>query len=373
LPPDLESTRRVRVAGGGPSGLAAAIELAQYGAPVDVYERHARIGARFSGDHQVLPAFGENPNGYALLDALGVPLDTLSARPLHTARFLDADGRVVEAQSTEPYAILVRRGPDERSLDNALAARARSLGVRIHTGRALPIEHADVLATGLRRVDGLARERMFKTSSPDRIDVLLDDELAPSGYAYLFVDQGEATLGIAALGAFDDLQARLEVAKRRFLDLGTFDEHEPRTAAHGMNFTLPTSAIDDGRPRVGEAAGFQDFLFGLGLRMAILSGRLAAQALVEHRDYDALWTRSIGARMRTSLVDRWLYERGFVRRALFQRLGNEDLREVLTTLQRDHWLKRSARPWVERVRLRRDGSGGLVPRSIPVPGEGRAS
>lgn len=366
---DLESSRRVRVAGGGPSGLAAAIELAGYGAPVDVYERHARVGARFAGDHQVLPAFGDAPNGYALLDALGVHPDTISVRPLHTARFLDGDGHVVEAQSDEAYALLVRRGPGEGTLDTALAARARSVGVRIHTGRPLALQHADVLATGLRRVDGLAMERMFRTSSPDRIDVLLDEDLAPGGYAYLFVDQGEATLGIAALGAFKDLESRLEAARRHFVRLGDFDEEDPRTAAHGMNFTLPTSAVDDGRPRVGEAAGFQDFLFGLGLRMALISGRLAAQALAEHRDYDALWSRSIGKRMRTSLVDRWLYERGFVRRAMFQRLRTEDLREVLTALQRDHWLKRSVQPLVCRARLRHDGNGGLVPRVITTPGE----
>ena len=370
LSADLESTRRVRVAGAGPAGLATAIELAQFGAPVDVYERHPRVGSRFSGDHQVLPAFGDAPNGWALLDVLGVPQDSLSVRPLHSARFVDADDQVVEAHSAEPYALLVRRGPGERTLDTALAARARSLGVRIHTGRALPLEHADVLATGLRRVDGLAMERMFRTSSPDRIDVLLDEDLAPGGYAYLFVDQGEGTLGIAALGAFKDLGPRLDVARDRFAALGAFDEEDTRTAAHGMNFSLPTSAIDDGRPRVGEAAGFQDFLFGLGLRMAILSGGLAARALAEHRDYDALWGESIGARMRTSLVDRWLYERGLVRRTLFQRLGNEDLREVLTALQRDHWLKRTVEPWIRRARLRRDGAGGFVPRQVAVPGEG---
>lgn len=370
---DFESTRRVRVAGAGPAGLATAIELAQHGAPVDVYERHARVGARFAGDHQVLPAFGEAPRGYDLLDDLGVPRDSLALRPLHTARFLDAAEQVVEARSETPYALLVRRGPGEGTLDTALAARARSLGVRIHTGTALPPDHADVLATGLRRVDGLAMERMFRTTAPDRIDVLLDEDLAPGGYAYLFVDGGEATLGIAALGAFRDLGPRLDVARDRFAALEAFDQEDVRTAAHGMNFSLPTSALDEGRPRVGEAAGFQDFLFGLGLRMAMISGGLAARALAEHRDYDALWERTIGARMRTSLVDRWLYERGFVRRALFQRLRHEDLAEVLTALQRDHWLKRGVQPWIRRARLRHDGQAGFVPRADALSQEGSAS
>jgi len=363
---DRESERPVRVAGGGPAGLAAAIELAGRGMAVEVHERHQRVGGRFDGDHQILPVFGDEPQGPALLETLAV--DGLSVTPLSRARFLDADGHVVEARSREPYALLIRRGPEPGTLDTALAERARRLGVTIHTGRALGDGRADVLATGLRRVDGLAIERMFRTNADDRVDVLLDEELAPGGYAYLFVDRGEATLGIAALGAFRDLGARLDEARRRFAAIEDFHEDGARSAAHGMNFGLPATALDAGRPRVGEAAGFQDFLFGLGLRMALISGRLAGRALAEGGDYDALWQQDIGSRMRTSLVDRWLYERGWVRRALFARLERDDLRDTLTRLQRDHWAKRAAGPWIRRARLRRDDRRDFVPRGAAGQG-----
>ena len=362
---DRSADTPVRIAGAGPAGLAAAIELARRGRPVELFERHRALGGRFDGDHQILPLFGDRPHGDDLLRELGV--DDLDVVPLREARFLDGDGRVVEAHSREPYALLVRRGPAPGTLDRTLSDTAERLGVRFHVGRALAPERADVVATGLRRVDGLAIERMFRTASPDRVDVLLDETLAPGGYAYLFVDRGEATLGIAALGAFKDLGARLERARTRFAALGEFDEDSPRSAAHGMNFTLPATALDGGRPRVGEAAGFQDFLFGLGLRMALVSGRLAGQALDEDLDYDALWNHALGRRMRASLVDRWVYERGLVRRALFARLRHDDLREVLTSLQRDHWAKRLAHPWIRRARLRHDPAEGFVPRR-PVEG-----
>jgi flavin-dependent dehydrogenase len=297
-----------------------------------------------------------------LLEGLGIGRDTLTCVPLREARFLDARGHGVEARSEEPYAWLVRRGSAPGTLDQALARKARDLGVRIRCGEALAPEHADVLATGMRRVDGLAIERMFATASPDRVDVLLDEELAPGGYAYLFVHEGEATLGIAALGAFKDLDRRLERARARFVEIADFDEIAPRSAAHGMNFALPLSAIEGHRPRVGEAAGFQDFLFGLGLRMALVSGELAARARLEGRDYDALWSAELGPRLRTSLVDRWLYERGLVRRELMRRMRSNDLRELLDDLQREHWAKSLLLPWVLRHRLQSDAQHGLVPR-----------
>ena len=359
--PDSTSTP-VDIAGAGPSGLACAIELARAGRAVRVYERHREVGGRFDSDHQVLPDFGEAPRGLALLEDLGIGREDLDCVPLREARFLDGENNVVVARSAEPYAWLVRRGSPPGTLDHALAARARALGVEIRVGESLSLDRAHVLATGLRRVDGLAIERMFETNARDRVDVMLDEELAPGGYAYLFVHEGEATLGIAALGSFRELDLRLQIAAERFAALDPFDEMAPRSAAHGMNFSLPSTALSRQRPRVGEAAGFQDFLFGLGLRMALVSGRLAAQALLEDRDYDELWGRSLAPRMRTSLVDRWLYERGWVRRALFERLERRDLRTVLDEVQRPHWAKRLLLPWILRRRLRHDPVHGHVPR-----------
>lgn len=340
----------IQIAGAGPAGLACAIELATRGLDCELFERHKVIGARFDGDHQVLPSFGDQPWGDALLSELGVDPASLEHVPLHRARFLDESGRIAEGNSERPFAWLIRRGPEPGTLDHALAARARELGVRIHTGRPLALDRADVVATGLRRVDGLAVEEMFTTAAEDRVDVLLDEDLAPGGYAYLFIHAGEGTLGIAALGSFRDLDRRLDIARERLFALGPFDQQNARSAAHGMNFCLCGSAVEEGRPCVGEAAGFQDFLFGLGLRMAVVSGRLAAVAIAEERDYDELWQEAIRDRMQTSLVDRWLYERGAVRRWLMRKMETQDLQLLLNDLQRHHWSKKLLLPLVRRFR-----------------------
>jgi flavin-dependent dehydrogenase len=346
--PHPSRTEPVRIAGAGPAGLACAIELATRGIECELYERHPVIGGRFDGDHQILPSFGDRPWCEQILESLGIGDDLIDQVPLRQARFLDDAGRVASGRSEQPFAWLVRRGPCEGSLDQAMAARCRELGVRIHVGKPLALDRADVIATGLRRVDGLAVEQMFRTRADDRIDVLLDEDLAPGGYAYLFISRGEATLGIAALGAFKDLGNRLEVARDRFLALGSFDEQNARSAAHGMNFCLAGTALENGRPCVGEAAGFQDFLFGLGLRMAIVSGQLSAVAIAEERCFDDLWREALRERMETSIVDRWLYERGSVRRWLMRRMESDDLQSLLNDLQRHHWSKKILLPWIRR-------------------------
>ena len=63
-----------------------------------------------------------------------------------------------------------------------------------------------------------------------------------------------------------------------------------------MNFHLKQRATSDHARFVGEAAGFQDYLFGLGIRYALTSGNLAARSILEGRDFDNLWRAELGAK-----------------------------------------------------------------------------
>jgi flavin-dependent dehydrogenase len=62
---------------------------------------------------------------------------------------------------------------------------------------------------------------------------------------------------------------------------------------------------------VGEAAGFQDALWGFSMRYAMVSGHLAARALLNQRPgrYDEFWKERLGGLMRTAVGNRWAYER----------------------------------------------------------------
>jgi flavin-dependent dehydrogenase len=54
-------------------------------------------------------------------------------------------------------------------------------------------------------------------------------------------------------------------------------------------FSMPKSASRDGSLWIGEAAGFQDILFGFGIRNALVSAKPAAQSIIENRSYDDLY------------------------------------------------------------------------------------
>ena len=91
---------------------------------------------------------------------------------------------------------------------------------------------------------------------------------------------------------------------------------------------------------VGEAAGFQDALFGFGIRKALISGYLAGRAWAENRpeDYDRLWRQRLGGLLRASVVNRSLY-------ALFGHLGYHWLvRRVSGVDEPREWLRRFYQP-----------------------------
>ena len=120
----------------------------------------------------------------------------------------------------------MKRGDEPGTLDRALEAQATKLGAVIHFGKKLAPEDADIVATGPGPADGIAKEIAFKTSAPDRVEVIFDPELAPGGYAYFFVLDGWGTLGLALLKGYGKLESQFETTVTRFQDIAPFDIHE---------------------------------------------------------------------------------------------------------------------------------------------------
>jgi flavin-dependent dehydrogenase len=91
-----------------------------------------------------------------------------------------------------------------------------------------------------------------------------------------------------------------------------------RFGGHANAYLLP-EARKGNVLYAGEAAGFQDALFGFGMRFAMLSGALAASALLDGapQAYDRLWKGRLRGLLHTGLVNRFLFERlgdaGYVR------------------------------------------------------------
>ena len=119
-----------------------------------------------------------------------------------------------------------------------------------------------------------------------------------------------------------------------------------------MNFHLKSAATKGDARYVGEAAGFQDYLFGLGIRYALTSGWLAARSILEQRDFNELWTRELGAKQETSLVNRFLYEAGGnpgLAMFVWQAARAKDFRRYLSGWHAHTWWKALLAPIVQRV------------------------
>jgi flavin-dependent dehydrogenase len=351
----MQDRRPIRIAGAGPSGLAAAIALARGGRTVEVHEAKSDVGVRFIGDLQIIEAASEKEAVPDFLARIGIERN-FYFRPADRATFYDHRQVARSIRSDKPYGWFIRRGAEDSTLDRGLLAQARSLGVNVVFNSR--VREADIMATGPASPDGLAREMTWRTSDPERIDVLFDHKLSPGGYSYLFILDGYATFGCAIVADFKRIDDYFEQSLSAAQKIHPFEmPAETRTGYSYMNFHLKESATSKGSRFVGEAAGFQDYLFGLGIRYALTSGHLAARSILEERSFDDLWIRELLPKQETSLVNRFLYEVGgnvglsmFVRRAGRAR----DFHRYLGGWHEQHWWKRLLLPLVQ-LKWRHEG------------------
>ncbi len=348
----MQDDRRIRIAGAGPSGLAAAIALARAGRAVEVHEAKPDVGTRFIGDLQIIESASEREPVPLFLDRIGIARN-FYFRPADWATFYDHRRVARVIRSGEPYGWFIRRGAEEGTLDRGLLAQARAAGATVIFESRLAPEEADIVATGPASPDGLAREMTWRTDEAERIDVFFDHRVSPGGYSYLFILDGLVTFGCAIVADFKRIDEYFDhslVAAQQLLRFNI--PEQTRTGYSYMNFHLKHRATNGHARFVGEAAGFQDYLFGLGIRYALASGHLAARSILEEHDFDELWRSELGEKQETSLVNRFLYESGgnfglsmFVRHAARAR----DFRGYLSGWHQRRWWKSVLAPFVRRV------------------------
>jgi len=290
----------VLVAGGGPVGLAAAIQARLAGLTATIIEPREGVIDKACGE-------GLMPGALPLLAGLGVdpegmPLAGISYRRGST----HADHR---------FRTGVGRGVRRTVLHAALASRAVELGVERVVGRVAAVEqHADgVVAGGIRAswllgCDGLhSNVRALLGAArpvvgPRRFGLSRHYELAPwsdlvevhwAPRAEVYITPLAPNLvGVAFLGPPrtdpDAVLATLpELADRL------------RGAAHGGTrgagpFRQRASRVRVGRALlVGDASGYVDAITGEGLRLGFEQARAAVACIVEGRvgDYERDWRR----------------------------------------------------------------------------------
>ncbi len=341
----------IQIAGAGPAGLAAAITLAKNGRQVVVHEARHEVGVRFNGDFQGLENWTTAQNVLQWLSDLGITTQFEKVACSHSIVF-DDRGRKYQLNTDDPLYYTVERGPGPGALDTALLAQAQELGVEVHFNSRLDhLDDVGILAVGPKAADAIAVGYHFETDMEDGFWAICDNNIAPHGYAYLLIAHGCGTVKSCMFSGFKQQKIYVQRTVEAFQRLVGLEMKNPRPHGGSGNFRVPLSAYSGQNPLVGEHAGFQDTLWGFGMRLAIMSGVLAAQSLLNDEDYDVLWQRELMPQMQTSVVNRVLYNLvgnvGY--RWFLQRIeSTPDLRGLMRRQYQPSLLKRFLRPWANR-------------------------
>ncbi|MGH8891999.1 MAG: NAD(P)/FAD-dependent oxidoreductase [Actinomycetes bacterium] len=289
------------VAGGGPVGLATAIEARRHGLTVAVVEPRAGVLDKACGE-------GLMPSALSQLRSLGV---AVTGRPFVGIRYL-RDGVSVDARFRSGPGCGVRR----TVLHQALAARADAVGVERVAGSVRSVvqspgsvEAAGLQAPWLVAADGLhstvRRLLGLDVSAPgvarfglrrhfavppwtDHVEV----HWSASAEAYV-TPVSDGLVGVAVLGpartGFDEALDGMPVLRARLRGV------QPVTDVRGAGpLWQRSSAVRSGRVLlVGDAAGYIDALTGEGLSTGLASARAAVAAVAAGRPetYPPAWRR----------------------------------------------------------------------------------
>jgi len=301
----------VEISGAGPAGLAAALTVARAGGHAVVHEHNADVGGRFHGDFQGLENWTVKEDVIDELGRLGIDA-TFEHTPYREFTIFDPKGREFAFRSSHPFFYVVRRGSQAGTLDASLRDQAVASGVGIRfKDPSQRLANGGIVAEGPRGSDAIAVGQVFETDMADGAFGVLSDELAPKGYSYLLIHQGRGTVASCLFQDYHNEKEYLARTVEFFSQtVGVRMKNEKHFGGTG-NFLASRTARKGKLLYAGESAGFQDALWGFGMRYAMLSGGLAARCFLKGnlQEYDRLWQERFGGLLRASIVNRYLFEK----------------------------------------------------------------
>ena len=289
----------VAVIGGGPSGAVAAAVLAKAGVSTILIERNL---------DNVKPCGGAIPLG--LIEEFQIPAELIEKK-LSNMRARSPKGRVIEMHMPSGYVGMVRR----EKFDRYLRSEAERAGAVIVEGLVKSISHSGdgfviktlndkVPAIRARKIIGadgansktadelhfpsnelkvIAMQQRFKYTPAiqkfsDIVEIWFDGEVSPDFYGWIFPKADHLAIGTGT----EDKYHNLKLLQKRFVekigitDAPYLDEAAKIPMKPRRSFTQEKAIL------VGDAAGLVTPANGEGIFFAMRSGKLGAQAMIEH-------------------------------------------------------------------------------------------
>lgn len=297
--PDLKF-RRIAVIGGGPAGASAAAALAKGGCDTVLFHKNPTHGEKPCGGGVTRRALEEFP---WLRDL------NIESNEIHEITLISPGGRKLTIRDREALFIIFGRG----ELDASLRARAVDAGAEL---RELEITGVERLANGFQlSFDGgqeffdaiVAADGVFSRVRRALGDTFCKNNLCPAvddlveganpaagvtlkfykdltGYLWLFPRKRIASVGLVAREG----ELRGDLMRHRVREFVEAQVPDPVTK-RSVGWAIPapgphgeTGGVPGGERYIycGDAAGLADPITGEGIYYAILSGELAAQALL---------------------------------------------------------------------------------------------
>lgn len=304
------------VVGAGPAGASAAFWLGEAGKRVLVLEKKR------------LPRYKPCGGGVPQIVLRSFPFDfsPVVEREVGRLRFRFRDGREVAADLPgQPAAMVMREQfdyhilrhaqADVRDGASAMAVRQdeRALEVETKSGEAFRARYliaADGATSRVARLVGLRTEKQMGLTigvEVPAVDALLEEYAdtmlflfgaPPGGYCWVFPKAEHLSVGLGNLEG--DVPAMKQVLRREMGRLG-INVDGARHRGHMLPIYLRHEPLHRGRVLLaGDAAGLVDPLMGEGIRHAVDSGRMAAQAVVAQDP--AGYTRRVHAEIGDDLL-----------------------------------------------------------------------
>jgi len=301
----------LKILGAGPAGLTAAINLAIEGYNVDVFEKNKDVGSGVKRNLQGLENWSDKQDVVEEFKKMKI-YTNFDCEPFKDL-IITNNKDDWDFSCHKPAFYLVKRGTDNNSLDQGLKEQALNNGVNIKFGETAPIDKVDIVATGPdpKFKFAVGRGITFKTDHENLAVGLVNNYHAFKGYSYLLLSNGCGCIATVLFENFNDLNKYFNRTMDAFLVKYDLKMEDPCKFAGYGSFSNKILK-NENKIFVGETAGFQDLLWGFGIKNAVKSGYIAAKCILEGnncKDYYKSAEKYFKPKLNAGVVNRFFWEK----------------------------------------------------------------